>query len=153
MLLNSIFIGIIIFSSNIYLLAGALFLFILIIYIIKKKVVFPEKRYYLTLLITAVIIQLFYNKEGEVLISAGNFVITKSGVISGVVSAIKIYGMMLISKNTDFRNLFQGKFRKQAVIFEIVLKIVPEILKMPKTMLNPGKTVKFILKKVYKELR
>lgn len=153
MLLNSLFLAGMLFFSNIYLVLITLILFIILTLILKKRVLFPEKRYYLHLLLTAVIIQIFYNQEGKVVYSAGVLILTKSGIISGAASAVKIYGMMIISKNTDFKKIFNGRFKKQAFIFEIVIKIVPEILKMPKTMINPGKTVKYILKRVYRELR
>ena len=109
--------------------------------------------YFLPLLITSVLIQLVYNQEGEILYGNKIFVITKVGIIAGAVLAIKIYGMMLISKNSNFKKLFNGRFKKQALIFEIVVKVIPEIIKMPKTMINPGKTVRFILRRVYRELR
>ena len=103
MLLNSIFLIVILFVSNIYVLSIALTLFVIFILIIKRKVIFPEKKYYITLLISAAIIQLLYNQEGKVLYGNDIFAITERGVIDGIVSMIKIYGMMLISKNSNFR--------------------------------------------------
>ena len=153
MLLNSIFLVVVILSNNIYLLLSSIFLFGLITFIIKKKIVIPEKKYYIGLVLSAFIIQLFFNKEGKIIYENIIFTITETGILLGVMSSIKILAMMFISKNSDFHLLFNGKFKKQALIFEIVVKIVPEILKMPKTLINPGKTVKFILKRVYRELR
>ena len=104
-------------------------------------------------MITAFVIQLFFNKEGKIIYENVVFTITETGILLGVISALKILSMIFISKNSDFRLLFKGKLKKQAVIFEIVVKIVPEIFKMPKTLFNPGKTVKIILRRVYRELR
>ncbi len=153
MLLNSLFLIVLIFSSNIYICLTSLLLFGMVRLLIDKKVIFPEKRYFFFLFITSVLIQLVYNQEGEILYGNKIFVITKVGIIAGAVLAIKIYGMMLISKNSNFKKLFNGRFKKQALIFEIVVKVIPEIIKMPKTMINPGKTVRFILRRVYRELR
>ena len=153
MLLNSIFLLVIILSNNIYILLSFILLFGIVTFITKKKIVILEKKYYIGLVVSVFIIQLFFNKEGRIIYENTIFTITETGILLGAVSSIKIWGMIFVSKNSDFRKLFNGKFKKQALIFEIVFKIVPEILKMPKTLLNPGKTVKYILKRVYKELQ
>lgn len=153
MLLNSIFLLVIILSNNIYILLSFILLFGIVTFITKKKIVIPEKKYYMGLVITAFVIQLFFNKEGKIIYENVVFTITETGILLGVISAVKILSMIFISKNSDFRLLFKGKLKKQAVIFEIVVKIVPEIFKIPKTLFNPGKTVKIILRRVYIELR
>lgn len=152
MLLNSIFLLLIVFSSDVYIVSGALLGFGIIIYLKNKNIVLPEKRYYLPLLITAAIVQILYNRDGKIFLGNSFFGITYSGITAGILSGIKIFGMIFISKNSDFKQFLKGRLKKQGLIFDIVVKIVPEILKMPKNILNPGKTLKFILKRVYREL-
>lgn len=153
MLLNSLILLVVIFTTNIYIL-GLIFSFYLIKFIITKEIKeFFNLRVYLPIVIFSSIIQLFYNQSGKVIIKYGFLLITDIGINSASTTVLKIMTMVLISKESDFSILLKGPLKKYSIIFRNCIKLVPEIIKMPKEIVKPGKILKVILRKSYREIK
>lgn len=151
MLLNSILFVLVVAVSNLYFLLGtAVFYVLKRIYNNGIKSILFIKSYLIFLIITCGI-QLILIKTGKIVFNISTFYITNLGIEAALVLFLKIFIMILISKESDFTKIFIRPLKKYGIIFKMVLKLLPEVINMPKNIMKPGYSFKQILKKSFKE--
>jgi len=153
MLLNSLILLVVIFTANIYII-GIVFLFYISKFILKNGVKeLRSLKLYLPILLFSFFIQLIYNRSGKVLLKQWIVLITETGMMLACVTVLKISAMVLISKESEFSHLLNGPLKKYRLIFRSCMRLVPEIMKMPKNITKPGSSLKIILRKSYKVVK